>query len=409
MPSENTSKTFNSTIVTKTTLFSGAVIQSQSVVNRTTVTTARISTSTPKWNSPKRPVPSPMNGFSYSRTEVDQGYGYKLEKVTSSPTDPRRTETFGVQCDQSPTTTGIPTSEANALDRIAVNDLLLRIKNQRTNLGEVFAEREKTAASVASRALQIYELLRHLRRGDYVGAARAVGIDAPAHAGARFAKKWRRNRSKALANGWLELQYGWLPLVNDVYGSVEALAEAFNKNGARIRAVSVQRREGTVSVPPLLNPPYYRIDEFRRWSYLVKYVCWFRREQSLSANLATVGITNPALLAWELLPYSFIVDWFYPIGNYVSTFDALNGVVFDSGCRTTMSRSDSRMDETFGPQSIGNASANGFTFAEKHTVSVTRTLLGSFPAARFPIPVFPEGISVKHMLNAIGLLGQLRH
>lgn len=36
---------------------------------------------------------------------------------------------------------------------------------------------------------------------------------------------------------------------------------------------------------------------------------------------AKVGLTNPLSVAWELIPFSFVVDWFLPIGKYLDALD----------------------------------------------------------------------------------------
>jgi hypothetical protein len=43
-------------------------------------------------------------------------------------------------------------------------------------------------------------------------------------------------------------------------------------------------------------------------------------------QVSQFGITNPLLLAWELIPYSFVVDWLFPVGRFLSSLDALNGI-----------------------------------------------------------------------------------
>ena len=38
------------------------------------------------------------------------------------------------------------------------------------------------------------------------------------------------------------------------------------------------------------------------------------------------GLDNPTLAVWEAMPYSFVVDWFLPVGDYLSSLSAFNGI-----------------------------------------------------------------------------------
>ena len=40
-----------------------------------------------------------------------------------------------------------------------------------------------------------------------------------------------------------------------------------------------------------------------------------------------LSLDNPAVLAWEALPYSFVVDWFIPIGDYLNETLNLSGPI----------------------------------------------------------------------------------
>jgi hypothetical protein len=47
------------------------------------------------------------------------------------------------------------------------------------------------------------------------------------------------------------------------------------------------------------------------------------------AQLNGTGLLNPALLYWELMPYSFVVDWFIPVGDVLASLTAGLGL---EGC-----------------------------------------------------------------------------
>jgi len=54
--------------------------------------------------------------------------------------------------------------------------------------------------------------------------------------------------------------------------------------------------------------------------------------------LAQTGFTNPLNLGWELLPFSFVVDWFVGIGPYLEARSAWDGLTFVDGSQTTFTR-----------------------------------------------------------------------
>ena len=44
-----------------------------------------------------------------------------------------------------------------------------------------------------------------------------------------------------------------------------------------------------------------------------------------------LGLLNPVSLAWELVPWSFVVDWVLPIGSVLSALSAPAGLIFIDG------------------------------------------------------------------------------
>lgn len=48
----------------------------------------------------------------------------------------------------------------------------------------------------------------------------------------------------------------------------------------------------------------------------------------------TLGLTNPAAIAWELVPFSFVVDWFIPIGNFLNSWTDFLGLRFEDSYNT---------------------------------------------------------------------------
>jgi hypothetical protein len=296
----------------------------------------------------------------------------------------------------------IDAAEKASVDGIARNKLLLKIKDQKVNLAQAFAERKMTAATIANSATRMADALVNLRKGNFLDAASALGIKVSKRANARFKKGFRKSQSEATANGWLELQYGWKPLLNDIFGAAELLALSNAKivRGRVSAQHSVQRqfeiKSSSDRIPKV---------EFVHVEYVRKYVCYFSASNEVLNALSRMGITNPALIAWELLPYSFVADWFIPIGNWISSFDATLGLDFEKGSVTTFRRTFT--NQVWAGKSTADPfdTFEGYGIAKCEYVEVTRSKLTTFPGNS--LPQFKNPVSFDHAANAIALLVQL--
>ena len=44
-----------------------------------------------------------------------------------------------------------------------------------------------------------------------------------------------------------------------------------------------------------------------------------------TALLTQLGLTNPLLVAWDIIPFSFVVDWFIPVSTYLKRYNDMAG------------------------------------------------------------------------------------
>jgi len=117
---------------------------------------------------------------------------------------------------------------------------------------------------------------------------------------------------KAVSNNWLALQYGWLPLLGDVKSAAEALASYMSEPLYR----TYKANSNTLNRFSMSSPQAgcrFRQKSIERVQWGVKF-----KEGTSPPWTASWGLENPENLAWELLPWSFVVDWFMPIGDYLS-------------------------------------------------------------------------------------------
>ena len=136
-------------------------------------------------------------------------------------------------------------------------------------------------------------------------------------------------RLKYATDKWLEYRYGWLPLVSSTYELLETLSKDLDAatSTKMTKRVSWSRNETrTFSEPGGFGPRKVTlsIEATRR--------CEIGGRFDAPKTLSIWDFTslNPLGIAWELLPLSFVADWFVTVGatmelwenyiKYASTF-----------------------------------------------------------------------------------------
>lgn len=152
--------------------------------------------------------------------------------------------------------------------------------------------------------------------------SRSVPLRRPSHS-------WFKDQGSL----WLQLQYGWKPLVSDIYGALSLL-----KDQPPPRLNAVRHLEDT-EVPVIL--PGYGIQTL---TGSIRNGVHVRMDAELSspglALLNSFNLLNPFSLAWELLPYSFVLDWLLPIGSLLEGLTAGVGLTAKGISTTTFSVAD---------------------------------------------------------------------
>lgn len=119
-------------------------------------------------------------------------------------------------------------------------------------------------------------------------------------------------------NKWLEARYGWGPLVNSVYDLADALRKSRLEGLVYLKGRSGERRNIT-----LRNGD----SSYSNPLVVVKIDCSYRVERGAAFSLPPgpqvqdFTSLNPALIAWELTPFSFIYDWFLGVGQCLENWE----------------------------------------------------------------------------------------
>lgn len=280
--------------------------------------------------------------------------------------------------------------------------LFNQLKGEGANLANMLGERKQVVKSIEGALNTIVYTIRDLRRGNVASAIRRMGGD-PLTA--------RKLKGKDISSQWLSLQYGWKPLLSDVYDIVTDAHKRELSTAVVFRASSKTVREGVSSSSWCLSPVYNEQVGRYKSTGIVKYMVRVR-PNSVLAEPAALGFTNPLTVLWEVTPWSFVVDWFIPIGRYLEQLTADHGWTFLDGCRTRFLKSDEHMfsgdERAYDPNPVGwYTLIVGSAYGSASYVEMERTILGSFPTPSLPRAKNP--LSIAHFLNSLALGHQLAH
>jgi len=215
---------------------------------------------------------------------------------------------------------------------------------------------------------------------------------------------------KSVAENWLALQYGWKPLLADIHGALRSFANYCIQEPEVVRSVKSSSRlcSKTTSEVGTTSSWYVKTGELRVATYSSCRMGFrYTIDSKLKAFAAQTGFTNPINLAWEVLPYSFVVDWFLPIGPYLETLSAFDGLAFLDGWVTNATvQYTSGYHNYHGRFPVQqNPEDTKFTKQARYWreyIVISREKLFSFPSAT--MPTFKNPLSVTHVLNGLALL-----
>lgn len=181
--------------------------------------------------------------------------------------------------------------------------ILNKAKGSSFNVGVSLAEVDKLAGTVLGTVktigLGVNDLLNH-RFSDF---ARRFGTSPPS------AKKVKELRTLDISGRFLEMQYAWKPAINDVYNASQAF-EALS-NGPRQQTFRASRAAKDEFTSDDLGN-YQKV----KVSYQIKRSYTYEMYEEMAAY-RQMGLANPLSIVWERLPWSFVLDWFIPIGSYL--------------------------------------------------------------------------------------------
>lgn len=191
---------------------------------------------------------------------------------------------------------------------------------------------------------QLREAQRMLRRPAGALWDNLLGYEAA------LRKRKRQNPKRwfySIPDLWLEWSFGWRPLMMDIDGAFQALNSLLDQeyvipvSASAVDAQLVSQTNGE-STAVGSNYLFYRWSKLRREQIIVRYkgAVTVQAATTWQDRWARWGFTTTEFLptAWELLPWSFLVDYFVTIGDAIDASGART-----SGLRWTNQTSRRKM------------------------------------------------------------------
>ncbi|MCW4013963.1 MAG: hypothetical protein NWF07_13400 [Candidatus Bathyarchaeota archaeon] len=269
------------------------------------------------------------------------------------------------------------------LSHAAERKFIDELGNVRVNLYDLWRTRKESARMIGNRMFQIGHAALALKKGNWRRACTILGI------------KKKRPKQSEFPGQWLEYSYGWAPLVGDCYTIANDMLLVPTE---LVRSKVSERREVNTSTPWNGFAHSEGVAYMRGVATAVAVVTIDEPERYA---MQQYGILNPFAVLWEAVPFSFVVDWFVPIGDYINQFNATAGLkLFDYNVTSTVVTSE-----------IGSVYGDSWVFVPSGQSSpyifrnVTKSrVVKPVPDFYFPKITNPMDFHPNRIANALALL-----
>lgn len=201
------------------------------------------------------------------------------------------------------TVPSLPSSFGENASDLAVTQAWSNVNQATASSLVSIAEARKTASSMTQIMARAIKILRAVRKLD---AKALKGELSPAE----------------LSDRYLEARYAIRPLIYDAQGLIDAYNHKRKTDRFTARGTSRDHYsdsiDGTVSTFTSFRTNYRSQIEASceaRAGVLYQYDL-----VGLSENLSVFGFDQPIEAVWELVPFSFIIDWFFNVGSTIAAW-----------------------------------------------------------------------------------------
>jgi len=267
------------------------------------------------------------------------------------------------------------------------NSIRNKIRGDSVNLGTMLGEYSETAETFLHLAKTVTSRGRNLiRRHPSIARAKRM-VDIPSTAAAAH----------------LQWTYGMKPLAQDLGQAVAEIKVGLQTTPPYLEGVVKRKDRVFTTAYRDSNSTIYAYtakSELTREVRLRTQYRAYTNTNPLLTSLAAHGLLNPLSIAWELTPYSFVVDWFINVGDGIASLDNL--ILFSS--LYVLDSTSTRTYEYLTPPS------NSRTWGGKQYFEYSRSDVRNAPTTISMIvtPEYEASQSLGHIINGLALLQMAR-
>lgn len=290
-------------------------------------------------------------------------------------------------------------------DIALVGKLRSKVVGTDFNLGVALAEIDKTVLMIADHARIIRKTGLLVRKGRFSDALSELTSYRKTK-GLKTASGLYENNPKRIAKTYAQKQLEWVygvkPLLEDVQHGAEALSAELNVPRQRVYRASRERK--------IADDPYAFFNASRPpdgWYAYAPVKSYIGKKVGIKLIVTEVnpvqlsGITDVKSILWERTPWSFVIDWFIPVGQWLEALSFQNAV---SGTYVVSTKNEWWWS---GIKSL-NKHAAMYTYGDvpigMRSGSFTRTISSSPPVSPPTFKPIGKIASVQHCINAVSLL-----
>lgn len=277
----------------------------------------------------------------------------------------------------------MPTSVISRSANCALN----KAHSSNWDVAQFLGELKETEAFLYGSLFTIVDGLQQFRRRDL----RHLALFSPktlrrvlrsrTRSARRARRSLRRNVPLAVANQYLAFQYGLIPMLNDCENALRTLTDGLSSKPVAIAKCTIVDDDFGLPGDSYLSGLLYEHSEGTA-KRGVTTVIHYGLSSALVESIASMGLTSPYSLLWELFPLSFVIDWFLHIGGMFQALGGNVGLQFKEGYQTSWLNCDF-VTSYYMYASLRSTA----TFLTSETASQTRYVVKSFH--RVPLLTFP--------------------